>query len=83
LNKTERKKAGLLGEIVHFIKRWSRLSNVILLLNASNNGDHALQSLLLLVRVRIYNIIILLFFAHIPFVVNHTFNAMPPEKLQQ
>jgi len=26
---------------------------------------------------------ILLFFAHIPFVVNHTFNATPPERLQQ
>jgi len=24
-----------------------------------------------------------LFFAHIPFVVNHTFNATPPERLQQ
>ena len=26
---------------------------------------------------------ILLFFAHIPFVVNHAFNATPPERLQQ
>ena len=26
---------------------------------------------------------ILLFFVHIPFVVNHTFNAMPPERLRQ
>jgi len=26
---------------------------------------------------------ILLFFAHIPFVVNHTINAMPTERLQQ
>ena len=24
-----------------------------------------------------------LFFAHIPFVVNHTINATPPERLQQ
>jgi len=24
-----------------------------------------------------------LFFTHIPFVVNHTFNATPPERLQQ
>jgi len=24
-----------------------------------------------------------LFFRHIPFVVNHTFNATPPERLQQ
>jgi len=27
--------------------------------------------------------IVLLFFAHIPFVVNHTINATPPERLQQ
>jgi len=25
----------------------------------------------------------LLFFAHIPYVVNHTFNTTPPERLQQ
>jgi len=24
-----------------------------------------------------------LFFTHIPFVVNHTFNAIPPERFQQ
>jgi len=24
-----------------------------------------------------------LFFTHIPFVLNHTINAMPPERLQQ
>jgi len=35
-------------------------------------------TLLLLVRVTY----ILLFFAHIPFMVNHTFNAAPPERLQ-
>ena len=29
------------------------------------------------------HIYILLFFAHVPFVVNHTFNALPPERLQQ
>ena len=29
------------------------------------------------------HVYILLFFAPIPFVVNHTFNAMPPERLQQ
>jgi len=29
------------------------------------------------------HIYISLFFAHIPFVVNHTFNATPPERLQQ
>ena len=28
------------------------------------------------------HIYVLLFFAHIPFVVNHTFNATPPERLQ-
>ena len=37
----------------------------------SNNRDHAPQSLHYCL------------FAHIPFVVNHTFNAMPPERLQQ
>jgi len=37
---------------------------------ASNNRDHA---------PRIY---IFLFFTHIPFVVNHTFNATPPQRLQ-
>jgi len=26
---------------------------------------------------------VVLFFAHIPFVVNHTFNATPAERLQQ
>jgi len=29
------------------------------------------------------NIYMVLFFAHIPFVVNRTFNATPPERLQQ
>ena len=29
------------------------------------------------------HIYLVLFFAHIPFVVNHTFNATPPERLQQ
>jgi len=33
-----------------------------------------------LLTPRIY---ISLFFAHIPFVVNHTINATPPERLQQ
>jgi len=36
-------------------------------------------TLLLLVRA---TYIWVLFFAHIPFVVNHTFNATPPERLQ-
>jgi len=48
---------------------------------ASNNRDHASQSLLLLLARLTY--IIVLFFAHIPFVVNHTINATPPERLPQ
>jgi len=48
---------------------------------ASNNRDHALQSLLLLLARATY--IMVLFFMHIPFVVNHTINAMPLERLQQ
>jgi len=48
---------------------------------ASNNRDHASQSLLLLLARATY--ILVLFFTHIPFVVNHTLNAMPPERLQQ
>jgi len=39
------------------------------------------QSLLLLLAHATY--IMVLFFTHIPFVVNHTINATPPEKLQQ
>jgi len=39
------------------------------------------QSLLLLLARLTY--IKVLFFAHIPFVVNHTINATPPERLQQ
>jgi len=48
---------------------------------ASNNKDHAPQSLLLLLARATY--IMVLFFTHIPFVVNHTINATPPERLQQ
>ena len=48
---------------------------------ASNNRDHALQSLLLLLACGTY--IMVLFFTHIPFVMNHTINATPPERLQQ
>jgi len=47
---------------------------------ASNNRDHAPQSLLLLVRA-IY--IWVLFFAHIRFVVNRAFSATSTERLQQ
>ena len=47
----------------------------------SNNRDHASQSLLLLLARATY--IMVLFFTHIPFVVNHTINATPPERLQQ
>ena len=39
------------------------------------------QSLLLLLARATY--ITVLFFTHIPFVVNHTINATPPERLQQ
>jgi len=43
--------------------------------------DHSIGiTLLLLVRA---TYIMLLFFTHIPFVVNHTINATPPERLQQ
>ena len=48
---------------------------------ASNNRDHASQSLLLLLARATY--IMVLFFTHIPFVVNHTINATPAERLQQ
>ena len=47
---------------------------------ASNNKDHAPQ--LLLARATYTNIMVL-FFTHIPFVVNHTINATPSERLQQ
>jgi len=39
-------------------------------------------TLLLLVHAT-HRYIWVLFFVHIPFVVNHTFNAMPKERLQQ
>ena len=39
------------------------------------------QSLLLLLARTTYTMV--LFFTHIPFVVNHTINATPPERLQQ
>jgi len=48
---------------------------------ASNNRDHAPQSFLLLLARATYTMV--LFFTHIPFVVNHTINATPPERLQQ
>ena len=48
---------------------------------ACNNRDHASQSLLLLLVRATY--IYLLFFAHTPFVVHHTFNATLLERLQQ
>jgi len=48
---------------------------------ASNNRDHVLQSLLILLARAAY--IMVLFFPHIPFVVNHTINVTPPERLQQ
>jgi len=48
---------------------------------ASNNRDHAPQSLSFLLVLATY--IWVLFFTHIPFVVNRTFNATPAETLQQ
>jgi len=42
--------------------------------------SHAMITLLLLVRAKY---IWVLFFTHIPFAVNHTFNATPTERLQQ
>ena len=48
---------------------------------ASNNRDHASQSLLLLLARATY--IAVLFFTHIPFVLNPTINAPPLEGLQQ
>jgi len=47
---------------------------------ASNNRDHASQSLTIACSHHAH---IFLFFAHIPFVMNHTINATPPERLQQ
>ena len=44
--------------------------------------DHSIGITLLLFVHATY-IYILFFFTHIPFVVNHTFNATPPERLQQ
>jgi len=48
---------------------------------ASNNRDPVSQSLLLLLPRATY--IMVSFFTHIPFVVNHTINATPPERLQK
>jgi len=48
---------------------------------ASNNRDHMPWSLYYCLFA--LHIIMVLFFTHIPFVVNHTFNATPPERLQQ
>jgi len=46
---------------------------------ASNNRDHARNLLLLLARA---THMMVLFFTHIPFLVNHTINATPRERLQ-
>jgi len=46
---------------------------------ARNNRDHARNLLLLLARA---TYIMVLFFTHIPFVVNHTINATPSDRLQ-
>jgi len=47
---------------------------------ASNNRDHVRNLLLLLAHA---TYIMVLFFTHILFVVNHTINATPLERLQQ
>jgi len=47
---------------------------------ARNNTVHTTRSLYYCLFAP--RICILLFFAHIPFVVNHTFNVTPPERLQ-
>jgi len=50
-------------------------------LSEVTHQDHSIGiTLLLLVRA---TYIMVLFFTHIPFVVNHTINATPPERLQQ
>jgi len=48
---------------------------------ASKNGVHMPRSLYYCLFAP--DICMVLFFTHIPFVVNHTFNATPPERLQQ
>ena len=48
---------------------------------ASNNRVHMPWSLYYYLFAQ--HICIVLFFTHIPFVVNHTINAKPPERLQQ
>jgi len=47
---------------------------------ASNNRDHA-RNLSYCCLLALH--IMVLFFTHTPFVVNHTINATPPERLQQ
>ena len=46
----------------------------------NTTGEVATQSLYYCLLCLIY---VVLFFAHIPFVVNHTFNTTPTERLQQ
>ena len=47
---------------------------------SKQHRDHASQSLLLLLASATHMMV--LFFPLIPFVVNHTINAAPPERLQ-
>ena len=47
---------------------------------ATNNRDHPTRSLYYCLFAP--HICMVLFFTHIPFVVNHTINATPPERLQ-
>jgi len=59
------------------------LRKLVVMFNRSHNIGRATvsQSLLLLLARAIHMMV--LFFTHIPFVVNHTINATPPERLQQ
>ena len=57
---------------------------LVIVVNRShvNIGRATTSQSLLLVLARAAHIMVL-FFPHIPFVVNHTINATPPERLQQ
>jgi len=66
------------------MRRNLSLRTLVIMFNLSHvNIDRATtsQSVLLLLARAAY--IMVLFFAHIPFVVNHTINATTPERLQQ
>jgi len=74
------------GQSVKSVSHHKYLGIVLLRSEIPSGGskqdrDHASQSLLLLLARLTY--IMVLFFAHIQFVVNYTINATPPERLQQ